>query len=364
MNNRYDLIVIGGGPAGSGAAITAARAGARVLLLERGRLPRHRVCGEFISGEALSLLHELLDPRRQALLTEAVRITKAEMHIDGCTLRTSVTPPAASIARLDLDFALWESAEEGGAHTLQQNAVGDISGAGPFLVRAAEGQYESRAVICAAGRWSNLTVPSTEAVGAKWLGIKAHFAEPPTADSVDLYFFEGGYCGVQPVAMRDEEPTRINVCAMVRADIAATLPQVFALHAALHERSHRWRPRTDPVSTSPLIFRAPEPERKGVLNVGDAAAFVDPFLGDGISLALRSGSLAARCLLPFLRSQTSLAEAAANYRREYERQFAHVFRSSSRIRQLLSLPRAVRSTILFLLRHNPAITQHLVRRTR
>jgi len=56
---NFDLIVIGAGPAGSSAAITAARAGASVLLCERGRLPRQRVCGEFVSAESLELLTTL-----------------------------------------------------------------------------------------------------------------------------------------------------------------------------------------------------------------------------------------------------------------------------------------------------------------
>ncbi|HUK87310.1 MAG TPA: FAD-dependent oxidoreductase, partial [Terriglobales bacterium] len=55
---EWDLIVVGAGPAGSTAAITAARQGARVLLLERGAFPRHRVCGEFVSPESLGLLQE------------------------------------------------------------------------------------------------------------------------------------------------------------------------------------------------------------------------------------------------------------------------------------------------------------------
>ena len=57
----YDLAVIGGGPAGSSAAIVAARTGVRVLLAERGHLPRHKVCGEFVSPEALGQLAGLLE---------------------------------------------------------------------------------------------------------------------------------------------------------------------------------------------------------------------------------------------------------------------------------------------------------------
>ena len=61
---EYDLIIVGAGPAGSACAITAARSGAKVLLLEKDRFPRHKVCGEFVSPESLRLLEWLLDARR------------------------------------------------------------------------------------------------------------------------------------------------------------------------------------------------------------------------------------------------------------------------------------------------------------
>ena len=70
--SKYDLIVVGGGPAGTAAAIVAGRKGRRVLLLERGRFPRHKVCGEFVSAESLALLKVLLDPRHAALLRDLV----------------------------------------------------------------------------------------------------------------------------------------------------------------------------------------------------------------------------------------------------------------------------------------------------
>ncbi|HXP17970.1 MAG TPA: FAD-dependent oxidoreductase [Terriglobales bacterium] len=364
----YDLIVIGGGPAGASAALTAARAYRSVLLLERGRFPRHKVCGEFVSAESLGLLNSLLDDEYSALLSEAVRIPCARLFLDGRVLQTAIDPPAASIARFDLDAALWHSAERGGGHARQQVTVQSVAGAGPFRVTTAVGEFEGRAVINASGRWSNLNLPPSESgiPAEKWLGIKAHFAEPASEPSVDLYFFEGGYCGLQPVHVSGESSPagRVNASAMVRAEVASTLPEVFAQHPALRERSRSWTPLSDPVSTSPLIFRDPQPERDGVLMVGDTAGFVDPFVGDGISLALRSGDLAAQCLLPFFAGGISLADAVNRYREAYRQSLLPVFRASSKVRKLLHLPRVVRLPLLRLLETTPAITQFVVKSTR
>jgi len=361
----YDLIVIGGGPAGTSAAITAARSRARVLLLERGRFPRHKVCGEFVSAESLGLLASLLQSDHRGLLKDAIRIAQARIFLDGRTLRTVTDPPAASIARLDLDAALWDAAIESGVDARQQTTVQSIAGSEPFQIQSSEGAFEARALINASGRWSNLTRPVAGA-GEKWIGVKGHYAESSPDQSVDLYFFEGGYCGVQPVDLSAGISAygRVNACAMVRADVATTLPEVFKRHAALWERSHHWKPLSDPVSTSPLIFREPNPERSGVLMAGDAATFVDPFVGDGVSLALRSGSLAAESLIPFLQQRISFSEAVHSYRRSYRARLAPVFRASSGIRRMLRLPPPVRKPLLFLLGKTPALTRYLVRRTR
>jgi menaquinone-9 beta-reductase len=372
----YDLTVIGGGPAGASAAIFAARQGAGVLLLERGRYPRHKVCGEFVSAEAVGVLRDLLDLQHATLIQDAARIRRARIFLDGRTLRAAVNPPAASIARFDLDTALWRAAESAGVDARQQVTVRSIAGPGPFRVITASEEFEARALVNASGRWSNLNLsPAENGVGSeKWLGVKAHFAEaisepksgPPPEPSVDLYFFEGGYCGVQPVATADEDPAmaRVNASAMVRTDVATSLPEVFAQHPALRERSQNWTPLSDPVSTSPLIFRDPQPERNGVLMAGDAAGFVDPFVGDGISLALRSGALAALCLGPFLAGQASLPDAVRRYSRAYQASLVPVFRASSKIRRMLLLPGYVRRPVLSFFERSPALTNYLVRKTR
>ncbi len=354
----FDLIVVGGGPAGNAAAITAVRGGARVLLLERGRLPRHKVCGEFVSAESLELLGSLLHGQHLAVLNDAARISRTRLYVDGRMIGAVVDPPAASIARFDLDAALWESAQLAGVDARQQVTLREIGDRGPFRIRSSDGEFESRAVINASGRWSILN-GTTAVAEQKWVGLKAHFAESSPEASVDLYFFDGGYCGVQPVARG-----RVNACAMVRADVASTLDEVFEQHGALRKRSRSWKLLIDPVSTSPLIFREPQPEREGILLVGDAAGFVDPFAGDGISLALRSGAMAAKCLTPFFAGETSLGQAIQQYRSAYQRSLLPVFRASSQLRRLLTLPRPARRPLLLVLEKSPRIAEYLVRRTR
>ena len=365
MTARYDLIVIGGGPAGSAAAITAARSGARVLLLERGRFPRQKVCGEFVSAESLGLLNCLLDAGQRFLLADAVQITRTRVFLDGQVLQAPVAPAAASIARLDLDDALWSSAQASGAETRQLVAVQGVHGSGPFGVSTSAGDFEATIVVNASGRWSNLNPAPPKNVLPRWIGVKAHFEEASPQASVDLYFFDGGYCGVQPVDLKaGQGDGRINACAMVRADVASTLPEVFQQHPQLFERSRQWQQVGDPVSTSPLAFHRPRPEHDGLLMAGDAACFVDPFVGDGISLALRSGSLAAECIVPFFRGTATREEVLQRYRAEYVQRFGSVFEASSRIRQMLRLPRAVRRPMVALLTKVPAVTEYLVRNTR
>jgi menaquinone-9 beta-reductase len=362
----YDLIVVGAGPGGSAAAIRAARSGAQVLLLERGQFPRHKVCGEFVSAESLELLRTLL-PGDSALISAAPNVASARIFSDGAVLSAEIDPPAASIPRYELDSALWQSCAAAGVEVLANCSVKSIEGAGPFRVRTADADFECKSVTNAAGRWSALTSARVRSLAPKtpWVGIKAHFVEADSPRSVDLYFIPGGYCGVQPVTMpAASSEAVVNACAMVRADVAVDLRTMFTLNPELRARSSTWRQVIETVRTSPLIFHDPEPLQNQVLQVGDAATFVDPFIGDGISLALRSGALAAECLLPLFREENSLGAAASEYSARYMRDLAPVFRASSRLRNLLQWPALVRRPVLSILQHTPAITRQLVRMTR
>ena len=358
--SHFDLAIIGGGPAGTSAAITAARAGAKVALFEARDFPRHRVCGEFVSAESLDLLAELLHdaPEAAALFASAPVIDRTRLLFRTRVIEAAVSPTALSITRYDLDALLWDSAQRAGAEVRSDCEVGTIEGDGPFSLQTSSGSYTAKALMVAAGRWSQFTADRTLPSGPKWIGVKAHFRETDAARSSDLYFFEHGYCGVQPVAV-----DTVNACAMVRSDCATSFDEVFALHPRLAERAAGWQTLMQRISTAPLVYREPQPVRNNMVFVGDAAAFIDPFAGDGISIALRSGCVAARCLCEFVLGRNSVADAVAAYEREYARQFAPLIAAVARVRFLLSLPASAKPVVFELLRF-PGLIPYLIRQTR
>jgi len=352
----FDLAIIGGGPAGTAAAITAARSGGRVLLLERGRFPRQKVCGEFISPEGVALLEGLgLDD----LVRRAPRISCARIFAERSVAEATLFPAAASISRYELDHVLWRLAIAAGTDCRQQVEAREITGSGPFELATSAGAFRVRAVINASGRWANLRRSRlARAPREKWVGWKAYFREPGLAESVDLYFFADGYCGVQPLG-----DGCVNVCAMVRAARADSLAEVLALHRDLRERSLDWQQVSETMATSPLVFATPDAEEGGVLFAGDAAGFIDPFVGDGISLALRSGTMAASALAEVWTGKRSVAEAAAAYRSQYERELGPLFRNAGWLRQLTSVPRVLQRPVMTVLRW-PRVTRFLFGKTR
>jgi flavin-dependent dehydrogenase len=351
---QYDLIVVGAGPAGSACAITAARGGAKVLLLEKDRFPRQKVCGEFVSPESLALLHGMLDEGR---FRSCPRIVSSRIFLDGKTLTLPVSPAAQSIPRFDLDAALFQAAQRAGLTAHEDIVVNEVRRNEIFHIITPESTFTARAVVNATGRWSKLTQFETTAKD-KWLGLKAHFTEPAPPQSVDLYFFAGGYCGVTPV-----DANSVNACAMVRANVAHTLEEVFAREPQLLQRSRTWQTLFATVTTAPLYFREPETESDGMLLAGDAAGFIDPFAGDGISLALQSGTMAAESIVPFLRGTCSLEQTHRHYQAAYRKRFSPAFRNATRLRSALAAPHWVRSAALAIAAM-PGVGKMLVRGTR
>lgn len=346
----FDVAVIGAGPAGSAAAITAARSGLNVLLLDKGTFPRPRVCGEFVSSEAANLLRSLLAPSHRLLQT-SLAIDRGQLFLGSSPVSFSIQPSARSIPRLQLDHSLWQAAQTAGAHTHDNLTVKLVRGEGPFEILTTDETFDAKIVVNASGRWSELSAPVGDR-SPKSIGLKAHFTEQRALGSptVDLYFFRTGYCGVQPVG-----EGVLNVCAMVSPEYATTLPEVFPLHTTLYQRSGGWSPVSEVVSTSPLFHVPPVPVRDGLLQVGDAAGFIDPFLGDGISLALHSGVLAAQAF--------HHPNPREHYARQYRAYLAPAFTRARWLRRLLATPSVFRRPIAELMRL-PGVSSRVIGMTR
>jgi flavin-dependent dehydrogenase len=339
MRKSYDLCVVGGGPGGSAAAITAARLGLQVLLLDKDMFPRHKVCGEFVSFESHKLLNTLLGKEIGGRAIDSIRLFRGE-HV----WTSSLPEKGMSITRHYLDEMLVHAAHDAGVdvrtecrvQTVEQRQDG-------FELAAAEERIRARNVINAAGRWSELRA-ERKLSGPRWIGVKQHFRETNPPASTDLYFFRGGYCGVQPIG-----GDIVNACALVQADVASSLEQVISLSAKLTARAREWTPHSEPITTAPIIFGAPQPISNGMLNVGDAAAFIDPFLGDGISIALQTGVLAAECLANGGRER---------YQAEYHRRVTPALKRAALLR------RASHSSFAWMLLRWPGLISAAARVTR
>jgi flavin-dependent dehydrogenase len=338
---EFDTAVVGGGPAGTAAAISAARGGARVLLLERGTLPRHKVCGEFVSAEGLAALRNLIG----AGFPGAPQIARAIAFAGERELRARIVPAAASISRFELDEALWRGAKAHGADCREHCELKAVTlEKDGFVLRTGDREFRARFVINAAGRWSKLQ-PKKLGTKSKWIGLKAHFRDLKEAHddqpAVELYFLKFGYCGVQPVISEGE--WRWNVCAMLLATAPRDWDAILAAHPKLAKRSQSWRQAIDTLAVAPLAFRSPAPtDQHGALAVGDAAAFIDPFVGDGIAIGLRSGAMAGELCA----SASSREEATGKYREWYAVIVVPALRNAARLRRMLELPRGIQAPLI------------------
>ena len=352
-----DVIVCGAGPAGCAAAITISRASptARILLLEAGSYPRPKVCGEFLSPEATALYQSLVADSND--LSSAIRIERVTFHSSAARATLRLPRPALSLTRNVLDHSLWCAASASQVECHEKTRVLHVRRLDDtFEVQTSRDLLQARAVINATGRWSELN-NSIEG-RTRLIGIKCHFETSEAGPAVcNLHFFPGGYLGRQPIAHN-----AVSASALVDASRFRNLQDVFSA-VNLQDVTAEWKPTMDPITCPPIRFTTPQPTGDGCLNCGDAAAFIDPFAGDGISLALHSGVLAGRIALSGL-SGTSIDDVAKLYCREYLTHFAGAFRYAARIRSFaLSNSGWKRSLLINGLRF-PPLAQAALLRTR
>ena len=329
-----EVLILGGGVAGCAASIALARKGRSVTLIERESTSRHKVCGEFLSGEALEDLHALgIDVASLG----AVPINYVRLAAASRAAEAPLPFPAASLTRKALDTALIAEAIAAGVRIKRGHSVQSLRRATGNLwqARLDDGTtYEAPIAFLATGK-HDLRGHGRPKDPHQWVAFKMYYrlSAAQTADLGDaseLTLYSGGYGGIQSV-----EDGITNFCCVVQRQYFARagLRWEGLLAKMQHDCPHlamrlcNAEPLLDkPIAITHIPYgylrRATE---DGLYCIGDQAAVIPSFTGDGISIALHTASRATAAYLaaesapvfqPKLRSamlpQMRLAECAAN----------------------------------------------------
>ncbi len=323
-----DAVILGGGPAGAAAAIELAAAGRRVALLERTLHAHHKVCGDFLSGETLASLEALgLNPAALgAVAIRRVRLTGGFGH-------PSATLPfaAQSLTRRTLDDALLRRASAAGALVLRGHTAEALHRSGDLWRVGVGGPsrtytLSARQIFLATGKHDLRGLPRPAGTQSDLVGLKMYLRLLPEQmedlrDTIELILFRGGYGGLTLV-----ERDMANLCFVIQrsclrdlgrdwpaiADVLMRKPHVGARLAGAQPLLER------PLAISPipygLLLRQAIAE--DLFAIGDQAAVIPSFTGDGLALALHSGRLAARASLASRSSHEFHAELYSQLRRQ------------------------------------------------
>ena len=274
------IVILGGGPAGSSAALAALRRGALPTIVERSRFPRHKVCGEFLSPEMEPALEKLglLDEFRAV---GPARVRRMVLQLGSRRVASRLPEPAFGLSRWALDELLYRSAIARGAEPSQTTP-------GPVTITAT-------------GRTASAVR------GRRLFGFKAHFTGP-VDDAVELFFFGRCYVGLNCV-----ENNVTNVCGIAPEDVLRAssfdIDGLLDASPSLRERIVPLQRSMEWLHVGPLVFGNRLRSRQGTdYAAGDALSFVDPFTGTGLTAAVLTGGLAGQFAAESLSREDYLAE--------------------------------------------------------
>jgi menaquinone-9 beta-reductase len=343
---RREVIVVGGGPAGVASAIFLRQRGHDVLLLDAARFPRDKVCGEGVSPEAWRLLERLdCAAAVRALRPHPLR-GMALTAPDGTTFRGDYgddREPGFAVRREALDQALLGCARAAGVEVREEARVsglrfedGRVAGVELENGRGPEA-WSARLVVGADGRRSRVARSlgllhehsslRKFAVRAYWEGVFG------LGQHGEMHVGAGGYCGIAPLS-----PTQANVTFVLdRLDMSAAAGDLERFYRQtlaarwprLADRLQKARIVAPPRAVGPLALVARRVSGPGVVLVGDAAGFYDPFTGEGVTLALRTAEMAAE------EADRALRKGRVGDLRAYDRRRHEATRDKFRLNRLL-----------------------------
>lgn len=328
MTSRWDVAVVGGGPAGLALASMAARRGLSSVVLERRRAPFDKACGEGVLPAGVRALEALgvreAIERAGCAAIEGVRYVDASERIAEGRLRAR----ALGVRRTLLVDALRERAREDGAVLLDDApVVRHVRGARHVTIETERGAHEASFLVAADGLGSR--VRRAEGLdrpvrGPRRFGLRRHFRVRPWTSFVEVHLGPGCEAYVTPVAH-----DRVGVALLWDAarpsrgsDGRASFERMLRRFPRLERALEGASPEGRVLGAGPLARASSRRTRDRLALLGDAAGYVDAITGEGISLALGCAA-ALGAVLPDAIARDGSSDALA----PYERAFADAFRT-------------------------------------
>jgi geranylgeranyl reductase family protein len=316
--NRFDVIIVGGGPAGSACATVLASSGLSVLVCERAKFPRDKICGDCINPRAWQLFAHLgIDAQLRCTpshLIRGVRITNLQGKQVSATYRPQAEAPFFAMKRQVLDDVLLRRAKRAGATIAELTDVRDVvRTAGKWHVRTSSAAlpndkvYVSDFIIGADGRNSvvarKIGTPKGRKrksvgnrVGIQWLTDY----QANVQGFVELFLTPHGYFGVTNVDNHHANLAMVTSNAMARLlrnDFDLFMANNIYANRGARERFAHLHPTGGIASAFPIQPDVRQVFDATALLVGDARQTVEPFTGEGTYFALRDGLSGAQALL-------------------------------------------------------------------
>lgn len=318
------VTIIGGGIAGLSLGIGLRRQGVPVRLCEAGHYPRHRVCGELISGHGQEVL-AALGLRERLEAAGACLARTVRFCAPGVQLPIRILPtPALCLSRHVLDPLLArELVDAGGELQTGHRWSGDF--AAPGVVRAT-------------GR--RIHPPQA---GGRWLGLKVHAERASLTADLEMHLFPGRYIGLCRLA-----DGIVNVCGLFRSAgptpaLAREWPEWLRGPEGSALRARLGEARFLEETFCSISGFSLEPERAATTSecrIGDTLTVIPPVTGNGMSIALESAALATAPLVEFSRGALAWAEARARIANACDRSLARRLRWAGRLQWSLMAPAA------------------------
>lgn len=382
LKSSYDIVIAGGGPAGSSLAIRTAASGFSVLLVEQKKFPRDKLCGEFISPECLPHFDQLgvsddIQAAGGTALTETVFYKR---NGKGVAVRSEwfggKGATALGLSRSAMDDVLLARASAVGVTVLQEATVKkllleDRRIVSVALADKARNVHEvgARLVVDATGRSRSVARligdKRADPTSAQHVAFKTHLRNASIANGVcEIYVYQGGYGGCNRVenglydlcfiaSSRDVKRLGSSAERVMREVVFSNDRAAAALRDA--EVAKPWL--AVPIER---FGRGKLIPADGIITVGDAAAFIDPFTGSGMLMALQSAKIAAIAIANSKLSSTLLAR---EYTREYSDAFDHRLKVCSMLRFAAFVPFLAEATISILAKSDN-LREKLARATR